>query len=159
GMALLLQSIGIVPSIRVRMMNKSKQPAYILRVSGYDQLSMLTNVFGDKRREQMESILAGYQKHIKQHGFQRFGAYATVKVLALEYEPVDTTVYSLETSLHTVLASSGLVADNCFPKDVKALAYMAQTNGTHPELLQAVMGINQTQRKQIVLKLEDMLGD
>jgi UDPglucose 6-dehydrogenase len=48
---------------------------------------------------------------------------------------------------------------SCFPKDVKALAHMAQTNGTHPELLQAVMGINQTQRKQIVLKLEDMLGD
>ncbi|HLY28813.1 MAG TPA: UDP-glucose/GDP-mannose dehydrogenase family protein [Aggregatilineales bacterium] len=47
---------------------------------------------------------------------------------------------------------------SCFPKDVKALAHMAQVNGTHPELLQAVMGINETQRQQIVLKLEDMLG-
>src|ERR1039457_5249329 len=35
---------------------------------------------------------------------------------------------------------------------------MAQVDGTHPELLQAVMGINETQRKQIVFKLEDILG-
>jgi UDPglucose 6-dehydrogenase len=48
---------------------------------------------------------------------------------------------------------------SCFPKDVKALAYMAQTSGKHPELLEAVMGINETQRKQIVFKLQDMLGD
>jgi UDPglucose 6-dehydrogenase len=47
---------------------------------------------------------------------------------------------------------------SCFPKDVKALAYMAQIHGTHPQLLQAVMDINSTQRKQIILKLEDLLG-
>ena len=38
GMALLLQSIGVVPSIRTRLMNKSTRLAYILRVSGYAQL-------------------------------------------------------------------------------------------------------------------------
>jgi UDPglucose 6-dehydrogenase len=48
---------------------------------------------------------------------------------------------------------------SCFPKDVKALAYMAQVNGKHPELLHAVMEINDFQRKQIVLKLRDTLGD
>jgi len=48
---------------------------------------------------------------------------------------------------------------SCFPKDVKALAYMAQDNGTHPELLEAVMGINDYQRRQIVNKLEDVVGD
>ncbi len=48
---------------------------------------------------------------------------------------------------------------SCFPKDVNALAYMAQIHGTHPQLLQAVMDINSTQRKNIVLKLEDMLGN
>jgi UDPglucose 6-dehydrogenase len=34
---------------------------------------------------------------------------------------------------------------------------MAQVHGTHPQLLQAVMDINSTQRKQIILKLEDLL--
>jgi UDPglucose 6-dehydrogenase len=47
---------------------------------------------------------------------------------------------------------------SCFPKDVSALAYMAQIHGTHPQLLKSVMDINDTQRRQIVLKLRDMLG-
>jgi UDPglucose 6-dehydrogenase len=48
---------------------------------------------------------------------------------------------------------------SCFPKDVKALAYMAATNGTHPQLLNAVMEINDFQRKHILLKLTDVLGN
>jgi UDPglucose 6-dehydrogenase len=46
---------------------------------------------------------------------------------------------------------------SCFPKDVKALAYMAATHGTHPELLNAVMQINDFQRKHVLLKLNDLL--
>ncbi|MBE0689255.1 MAG: UDP-glucose/GDP-mannose dehydrogenase family protein [Anaerolineae bacterium] len=47
---------------------------------------------------------------------------------------------------------------SCFPKDVKALAYMAQTYGTHPQLLNAVMEVNDFQRKHVLLKLSDLLG-
>ena len=47
---------------------------------------------------------------------------------------------------------------SCFPKDVKALAYMAATRGTHPQLLQAVMDINQNQRTRAVEKLGKALG-
>ena len=47
---------------------------------------------------------------------------------------------------------------SCFPKDVKALAYMAATRGAHPQLLQAVMDINQNQRKRAVIKLQKALG-
>jgi len=47
---------------------------------------------------------------------------------------------------------------SCFPKDVRALAYMAATRGAHPQLLQAVMDINQNQRHRAVKKLEDALG-
>jgi UDPglucose 6-dehydrogenase len=47
---------------------------------------------------------------------------------------------------------------SCFPKDVKALAHMASIHGTHPQLLKAVMDINQYQRRQIVLKLREALG-
>ncbi len=45
---------------------------------------------------------------------------------------------------------------SCFPKDVSALAYMAQTHGMHPNLLHAVMEINQFQRKHVALKLNDL---
>ncbi|MFN8375144.1 MAG: UDP-glucose/GDP-mannose dehydrogenase family protein [Anaerolineae bacterium] len=48
---------------------------------------------------------------------------------------------------------------SCFPKDVKALAYMAQTHGMHPQLLNAVMEINDFMRRHVIIKLEDMMGE
>ncbi len=47
---------------------------------------------------------------------------------------------------------------SCFPKDVRALAYMATVQGKHPQLLQSVMDINKYQRRQAVLKTREMLG-
>jgi len=47
---------------------------------------------------------------------------------------------------------------SCFPKDVKALARMAETLGYHPELLDAVMEINLDQRTMVVEKLREVLG-
>ena len=46
---------------------------------------------------------------------------------------------------------------SCFPKDVKALAYMAETEGRHPHLLHAVMDINADQRDAPVRKVKEML--
>jgi UDPglucose 6-dehydrogenase len=48
---------------------------------------------------------------------------------------------------------------SCFPKDVKALAYMAAEAGCHPQLLTAVLEINQDQRRRFVHKLQDILED
>jgi UDPglucose 6-dehydrogenase len=48
---------------------------------------------------------------------------------------------------------------SCFPKDVKALAYMAGEKGRHPQLLHAVMEINNDRRPMVVDRLLDMLGD
>jgi UDPglucose 6-dehydrogenase len=48
---------------------------------------------------------------------------------------------------------------SCFPKDVKALAYMAQEADTHPQLLRAVLEINSDQRRRFVHKLQEHLGD
>ncbi|HVO70996.1 MAG TPA: UDP-glucose/GDP-mannose dehydrogenase family protein, partial [Aggregatilineaceae bacterium] len=47
---------------------------------------------------------------------------------------------------------------SCFPKDVKALAYMAQVQGKHPQLLQAVMDINAYQRRLMLIKVEELLN-
>jgi UDPglucose 6-dehydrogenase len=47
---------------------------------------------------------------------------------------------------------------SCFGKDVKALAHMADEAGLHPQLLEAVMKINQDQRHVAVEKLEAELG-
>lgn len=48
---------------------------------------------------------------------------------------------------------------SCFPKDVKALSYMAAEKGRHPQLLNAVMEINDDRRPMSVNHLEEMLGD
>jgi UDPglucose 6-dehydrogenase len=47
---------------------------------------------------------------------------------------------------------------SCFPKDVKALAFMAEKQGRHPQLLQAVMEINDDRRRQLVEKTRQALG-
>ena len=48
---------------------------------------------------------------------------------------------------------------SCFPKDVSALAYMAEEANTHPQLLRAVIEINNDQRRRFVQKLQEQLGD
>lgn len=48
---------------------------------------------------------------------------------------------------------------SCFPKDVKALAYMAAEKGRHPQLLYAVMEINADRRPMAVNRVKEMLGD
>ncbi len=48
---------------------------------------------------------------------------------------------------------------SCFPKDVKALAYMAAEKGRHPQLLHAVMDINTDRTSAAVNHLQEMLGD
>ncbi len=139
-------------------MNKSTQVAYILRVSGYEQIAMLKDVFGNKHRAHIESILAGYQRHIRPHGYARHGTFATLVVREVEHKAVETTVYSMETSTGTLITSSGLISHNCFPKDVRALAHMADEAGLHPQLLHAVMDINHDQRSLVVTKLTSILG-
>jgi UDPglucose 6-dehydrogenase len=47
---------------------------------------------------------------------------------------------------------------SCFPKDVQALAHMADLSGCHPQLLRTVLQINRDARRSIVLKLRAALG-
>jgi UDPglucose 6-dehydrogenase len=47
---------------------------------------------------------------------------------------------------------------SCFPKDVAALAYMAGEKGRHPQLLQAVIEINNDRRRQLIDRLREMVG-
>ena len=47
---------------------------------------------------------------------------------------------------------------SCFPKDVKALAHMAEHSNLHPQLLLAVMDINSDARRFFIQKIERTLG-
>jgi UDPglucose 6-dehydrogenase len=47
---------------------------------------------------------------------------------------------------------------SCFPKDVLALAYMAEEKGLDPRILNTVMGVNYERRKTAVEHVQSMLG-
>ncbi len=47
---------------------------------------------------------------------------------------------------------------SCFPKDVKALAYMAKENGLTPRILDAVTDVNYSRRLEAVDRLDHMVG-
>ncbi len=47
---------------------------------------------------------------------------------------------------------------SCFPKDVKALAYMAEEKQIEPKILNAVTHANYDRRRTVVKRLEEMLG-
>ena len=47
---------------------------------------------------------------------------------------------------------------SCFPKDVKALSHMASVQGRNPQLLQAVMDINDDRQRMLMEHIESLLG-
>ena len=158
GMMLLLQTIGIITSLRMRRMNKATRDAFILRVGGYDQLEMLKNACGDKRFAQISQIPTGYARHIKPHGYERHESFATVAVRSVEYEQVDTSVYSMETTTGTLITASGLVSHNCFPKDVSGLIRSAEDCGVEMEIMHAATEVNESMPHYVIAKAKLALG-
>jgi nucleotide sugar dehydrogenase len=59
---------------------------------------------------------------------------------------------------HSFLNAGLGYGGSCFPKDVRALAYMADEAGLHPQMLHAVMDINHDQRRLVITKLTNLLG-
>ncbi len=47
---------------------------------------------------------------------------------------------------------------SCFPKDVKALAFMAEEKGLEPRILNSVMNVNYDRRPEAVKRLGEMVG-
>lgn len=66
--------------------------------------------------------------------------------------------YDIRIGKHFLDAGIGY-GGSCFPKDVKALAYMAAEKGRHPQLLRAVMEINDDRRSMAVARVKELVGD
>jgi UDPglucose 6-dehydrogenase len=63
-----------------------------------------------------------------------------------------------DTRIGPLFLDAGLgYGGSCFPKDVKALSYMAAEKGRHPQLLHAVMEINDDRRPMAVSRIGTML--
>jgi hypothetical protein len=140
-------------------MNKSKRPAFLVRVSGREQIASLGDAFGGKHRDRIAAILAGYRRTIRQRGFDRRGPLAALTVRSVEFIEADTTVYSVETATGTVAAASGLVVHNCFPKDVRALVALAGQHELPLHLMRSVDSVNEAQKQVLVRKVREHFGD
>ncbi len=158
GMALLLQSLGVVASIQRRWMNKSTQEAYIVRISGIEQLERLKSIFGPQRQAEIEKGINAYERRIAQSGFHRGDGFVTLEVTDVKVESTAEHVYSMETATSTLLTASGLVAHNCFPKDIRALVCTAEEKGLKFPLLRAVDAVNEQQKRFLVEKVKAYFG-
>src|SRR5207248_4830572 len=59
---------------------------------------------------------------------------------------------------HAFLEAGLGYGGSCLPKDVRALAHMADEAGLHPQMLHAVMEINHDQHRLVVTKLTSSIG-
>jgi UDPglucose 6-dehydrogenase len=161
GVARLLRDLGIVCSWKRGRTAKSTKETHWLRISGADQVERAISLVPERARAQVLGSIARQGKRIRPTGFRRFGDSATawVRVTETAKRPFRGQVYSLEVpGSQTVAMGGGLVAHNCFPKDLKALKQLAGNTGYHFQLLTAVIEVNELQKRRVVLKLQQRLG-
>lgn len=160
GVLRLLGDLGVVGSLRVGRAAKSTCDTCRIRVSGADQVEQLLDLVGEGDRERIRRSIPAPANRAAPAGYRRGPAHtAWVRIAGVGSQPFSGAVYSLEVpGARTFVTTGGLVVHNCFPKDVKALAAIADRYGYHPELLHAVMAINREQRELVVTRLRDCLG-
>lgn len=114
-------------------------------------------VITDRRTAEMikyasNAILATRISFINEmaHICEQVGADVTVVAQGMGYDP----------RIGPLFLEAGIgFGGSCFPKDVKALAFMAEEVGCHPQLLHAVLDINRDARRRFVWRLQDLIGD
>ena len=159
GVARLLGDVGLAASWRRGRTAKSTKETHWLRVSGADQIERAMFLVPERDRPGVIAALGRQTKRIAPTGHRRFGGVAWVRVTGATRERHSGPVYSLEVpGSHTVVTSGGLTAHNCFPKDVSALKQLAGNTGYHFQLLNAVIEVNELQKRRVMNKLQKHLG-
>ncbi|HEV2140792.1 MAG TPA: UDP binding domain-containing protein, partial [Candidatus Dormibacteraeota bacterium] len=161
GLLRLLADLGIVASVRVGRTARSTRDTYWIRCSGAEQVEKLLDLVPARDRGVIRQSIGAQKKRIHPTGYHREGPNtAWVRVVGLTRRPFAGPVYSLEVpGANTFVATGSLVTHNCFPKDVAALAAVAERFDYHPELLHAVMDINRDQRMLVIDKLRECLEE
>lgn len=160
GVLRLLAEVGIVASRRIGRAAKSTKDTHWIRVSGADQVERAIRLVPERDRPGVLASVARQVKRIAPTGSRRFddGA-AWVRVTSTDRQPFAGGVYSLEVpGSHTFVTSACIICHNCFPKDVTALKQLAGNSGYHFQLLNAVIEVNELQKRRVMAKLEKHLG-
>jgi UDPglucose 6-dehydrogenase len=161
GTARLLGDLGIACSWRRGRTRKSTKETHWLRISGADQVERAIELVPKADRERVLASLDRQSKRIAPSGYRRFAgsSISWLRVSNLSRRASPGPVYSLEVpGSNTAVTSGGLIAHNCFPKDLKALKQLAGNSGYHFQLLTAVIEVNELQKRRVVQKLNGHLG-
>ena len=160
GVARLLGDVGLVCSWRRGRTAKSTKETHWLRISGADQVERGVFLVPERDRAGVLAAIARQKRRIAPTGFRRFnGGTPWVRVVGTRREHYAGPVYSLEVpGSHTVVTSGGLTTFQCFPKDVTALKQLAGNSGYHFQLLNAVIEVNELQKRRVMGKLQKHLG-
>jgi UDPglucose 6-dehydrogenase len=160
GIARLLGDVGIVCAWRRGRTAKSTKETHWLRVSGAEQVERAMFLVPERDRAGVMAAIGRQAKRIAPTGYRRFGdGPAWVRVTDTTRTRYSGQVYSLEVpGSHTVVASGGIQVHQCFPKDVQALKQLAGNSGYHFQLLNAVIEVNELQKRRVIAKLQKHLG-
>jgi UDPglucose 6-dehydrogenase len=160
GVLRLLAELGVVARLKIGRTAKSTCDTYWLMVSGGDQVERLLDFVPERQRPPIRAALA-QTKRIAPTGYRRRSAHAAwVRVVDVTRERFSGFVYSLEVpGAHTFVTTASIVCHNCFPKDSLALKQLAANSGYHFQLLNAVIEVNELQKRRVIGKLKKHLGD
>ena len=161
GVLRLLGDLRIVASQRIGRTAKSTKDTYWLRISGADQVERAAALVPVRDRPGVAASLDRQRKRIAPTGSRRFDddGPAWLRVVAAERRGFEGHVYSLEVpGTHSFVTTGGLTSHNCFPKDVNALKQLAGNSGYHFQLLNAVIEVNELQKRRVISKLQKHLG-
>jgi UDPglucose 6-dehydrogenase len=160
GVLRLLADVGIVASRRIGRVAKSTKDTHWIRISGAEQVERAIALVPECDRPGVLASIARQAKRIAPTGYRRFDdGTAWVRITSAERRPFAGAVYSFEVAgTHSFVTSAGLASHNCFPKDVTALKQLAGNSGYHFQLLNAVIEVNELQKRRVMAKLEKHLG-
>jgi UDP-glucose 6-dehydrogenase len=160
GMVRLLGSFGIVARVKQGRTAKSTVDTYWIVISGADQIEESLWLLEPHERDEVAASIAGQSKRIAATGYRVDGkGTAWVRVVDVARAHDDLTVYSAEVERnHTIVASFGLVAHNCFPKDTRALLKIADDAGYEFDLLDGVVAVNEEQFDRVAEKVQAAVG-
>jgi UDPglucose 6-dehydrogenase len=161
GVHRLLGDLGVVASMRTGRGAKSTKDTYWLRVSGARQVECAMALVPERDRAGVRASIALQARRNAPNGYRRFDddGPAWVRCRSVERRAFSGPVFSLEVpGAHTFVTTTGITVGNCFPKDVNALKQLAGNSGYHFQLLNAVIEVNELQKRRVIGKLQKHLG-
>ncbi|HVF78015.1 MAG TPA: nucleotide sugar dehydrogenase [Solirubrobacteraceae bacterium] len=161
GVQRLLGELGIVVSQRIGRVSKSTKDTYWLRISGADQVEHALALVPERDRAGAIASIDLQTKRTAPMGYRWLDddGPAWLRVVSTERTRFSGDVYSMEVpGVHTFVTTGGITVSNCFPKDVNALKQLAGNSGYHFQLLNAVIEVNELQKRRVISKLQKHLG-